>query len=50
MTIWNGTTIENTHMRYTSLQKRLFTRVMYHAAMDVQMSMSAVENTVITRL
>ena len=46
MTIWNGTTIENTHTRYTMRQNRLFTREMYHAAMDVHTRISAVDSTV----
>ena len=50
MTIWNGTIMENTNMKYTILQMVLPTREMYHAAIDVQSRMSATDKTVITTL
>ena len=34
MTIWNGTTMENAHSRYISLDTVELTRVMYQAHME----------------
>ena len=50
ITIWNGTTIENTHRKYTILLKTLPTREIYHAAMDVHRRISAEETIVMNRL
>ena len=50
ITIWKGTTMENTHRKYSALQKGESTRAMYQAAMEVPMRMRAVDSTVMTTL
>lgn len=50
MTIWKGTTMENTHRKYSALQNREFTRAIYQAAMEVHSRMRAVDRRVITTL
>ncbi len=46
MSIWKGTTMENTKRKYTALQKRLFTRTTYQAHMEQHTRISATEVTV----
>ena len=46
MTIWNGTTMESTHRRYTPFVKRFATRVMNHAHIEQQMRITRTEPTV----
>ena len=48
MTIWKGTTMENTQSRYKNLVARLFTRVINQANMEVQIRMTSTEPTVMT--
>ena len=50
ITIWKGTTMENTHRKYSALQKTEFTRAMYQAAMEVPIRIRAVERMVMTTL
>ena len=50
MTIWKGTTMENTHRKYSALQNREFTRAIYQAAMEVHSRIRAVDRMVITTL
>ena len=50
MTIWKGTTMENTHRKYSALQNTEFTRAIYHAAMEVHTRIRAVDSTVMTTL
>ncbi len=48
MTIWNGTTMLNTHKPYISLESLPLTRVMYHAHMEQHSRISTTELTVMT--
>ena len=48
MTIWNGTTIENAHSRYISLETLEVTRVMYQPHIEQHSRMSTTEVTVMT--
>ena len=50
ITIWKGTTMENTHRKYTILLSRLPTREIYHAAMEVHSRIRTVETMVIKKL
>ncbi len=50
ITIWKGTTMENTHRVYSVLVVRLLTRVMNQANMDVQIRITTTEPTVMTRV
>ena len=50
MTIWKGTTMEKAHRPYSSLVKRVWTRVMYQANMLQKMSIAKTLVTVISTL
>ena len=47
ITIWNGTTMENTHRRYRTFVNFVFTLVMYQAHMEVQIRITSTEPRVI---
>ena len=46
MTIWNGTTIENTNRQYNVLLSLVLTLVIYHAVMEVKSTITRTEPTV----
>ena len=50
MTIWKGTTMENTHRKYTTLEAISSTREMYHAAMEVHSRIRIADRMVIIKL
>ena len=50
MTIWKGTTMENTISRFMNLLSLLFTRVRYQPVMEQHSRISATLVTVMTRL
>ena len=50
ITIWKGTTMENTQAKYTMRQNRESTRAMYQAAMEVNSRIRPVDSRVITVL
>ena len=50
MTIWKGTTIENTMSRFINLLSLLFTRVRYQPVMEQHSRMRTTLETVMTRL
>ena len=50
MTIWKGTTMENTISRFINLLSLLFTRVRYQPVMEQHSRISATLVTVMTRL
>ena len=47
ITIWKGTTMENTHSRYNAWVNFDFTLVIYQAHIDVQIRITSTEPTVI---
>ena len=47
ITIWNGTTMENTQSKYNSFVNLLFTLVIYHAHIEVHTRITSTEPTVI---
>ena len=49
ITIWNGTIIENRHRKYSAVVKRFFTRLIYHAHMEVHRMITPTDSTVIKR-
>src|SRR5690606_10482531 len=49
ITIWNGTTIENTNMKNSALDHFVFTRVKNQPVIDVKNTIAATENTVINK-
>ena len=50
ISIWKGTTMENTNRKYTILVKKFSTRVMNHAHMEQHSRMATTEVMVITML
>ena len=50
MTIWKGTTMENTISRFMNLLSLLFTRVRYQPVMEQHSRISTTLVTVMTRL
>ena len=49
MTIWNGTIIEKRQRKYMPAVNFVCTRVMYHAHIEVQRTMTATASTVTKR-
>ena len=50
ISIWKGTTMENTNRKYTSFVKMFSTRVIYQAHMEQNSKIAATEVTVIRML